>query len=245
MSTEMNHEWALGLSELTRQTISPHFALHLLEKVGIKTTEEDKQMFYSCSSIEEIVTRLADSGTIQKLFLDDNDVGKSKLCEFYVALRCEAKLGGIKGGDVWGAFKYAELIEAGLIEVKACGPTEGHNWAPRIVSGYQKDLTYDVLVIVGLRETYNPCRARLFVIPASKLQSVLEKWRLKNRNDPRPQISISQRKYHAQSGVLNNWYKYELSDHSRLKNLIAVYLTGETKRLITYSSPQMSFFDFL
>lgn len=212
-----------------QQSYIADFALALLGKVGIPVGEADRQLFFGCKSIEDIMFRLSESGTIEKLFLAGTGTGLGRLGEFYIALRCEARWETRPGYDVWGAFEYARSIEAGKIEVKTSKPSSNRDhWYPRI-SGYEKKLRMDVLAFLGMKDSFNPCEASLFIIPKKSLIDVANKWwnDEKKRDDPRPRIAISKNRFNLRTGHLNSWHEYQVSNHSKSREIIAMYTAGD------------------
>lgn len=130
------------------------------------------------------------------------------------------------GYDVRGAFEYENMLEAGMIEVKTCEPGSSTAWQPRMTDINSKVIA-DVLVFVGLLESYNPCDARLFAIPKSVLTSEVEKRIKRNPKENRPEISVSKNRVNNNTGQVNQWYEFELVNHSKLLRRITRYVHGD------------------
>ncbi len=205
------------------QYISEYRAWLLLEKVmGGKVNKHDFDLFMGCQTVEDVMNRLSESEIINALFLNGSQTGLGRLGEFYVSLRCESEWKPSIGYDTYGAFPYGDKVIAGTIEVRTCSPTRDDNWKPRL-TGNGKMVMYDVLVVVGMLDSFNPCDAKLFVIPGQVARLESERQMKNNEVRDRPQISIQKNPIYA---MRPKWYEYLLVNHSELKTQVSMFVHG-------------------
>lgn len=209
------------------QPISENYVRFLLEAVlpqGI--TISDEQLFNGCTTVEDIMFRLTESEVIKSLFLRGSMDGIGRLGEFYVALRTMKEWSPRPGFDIWGAFEYLKDITTGRIEVKTLTPSSTrHQWDPRI-TGNTIEVQADVLVVIGMLDSYNPCEASLFIIPKHVLVPIAEEHKRKGTSD-RPRISIIKHRHNPQTKKQNPWWEYEVINHVMTKEVITQYVHGD------------------
>lgn len=223
------------------QPISENLVLYKLEKVlGRPPNETDRRFLVDCRCVEDFVTLISES-YIGDVFIKGCNAGLGRLGEFYVSLRCEKAVAWEPGAgyDLWGAWRYDDLVKAGKVEVKTCGvlPPKSKSWLPRI-SGYLDEMVADVVVFVCMTKTLNPCQAKTFVIPRSALADIFQKQ--KGRGKTRPQISIAAKEVNAHTKQRNRWYEFLALDHTMIKERIGEYVHGKFSILPTIS--QLSLF---
>jgi hypothetical protein len=208
------------------QPMSANLVLYKLEKVfGRPPNDEDRRLLSSCKCVEDFVTLI--TKTYVGDFIRGSGAGLGQLGEFYVSLRCEKAVAweSRPGYDLWGAWRYDDLVKAGKVEVKTCGslPPKSDSWSPRI-SGYLSELVADVVVFVCMTASFNPCYAKLFVVPRYALVDTFNEQ--KARSNTRPRISISQHEINRHTKQRNSWYEFLLRDHTSLKESIGNYIHG-------------------
>jgi hypothetical protein len=212
------------------QPISTNLVLYQLEKVlGRAPNEEDRRLLEPCKCVEDFMSLISET-YIGDIFLKGSSTGRGRLGEFYTALRLEKAISWepMPGYDLWGAFKYEDLIKAGKVEVKTVTWAKGdsrHGWYPRI-SGTLDTFVADVVIVIGLTESLNPCHARLFVIPKKALVDTFTEQK-DIKKIARPRISIARHEYHRQTGEKSQWYEYLLVNHTKLKERIGEHLFGQ------------------
>lgn len=209
------------------QPISENYVWFLLETVLRRAPgAADRELFAGCTTVEDVMFRLSESDVIKTLFLRGTMDGIGRLGEFYIAMRTMKEWAPRTGYDVWGAFEYLKAITTGKVEVKTCSPSATrHQWDPRI-TGNDVELRADVLVVLGMHDSYNPCDATMFVIPRHALEPVVAEHRARGSKD-RPRISIIKHRYNPQTNKQSPWYEYEVSPHARVKEVIAQYVHGD------------------
>jgi len=227
------------LPEEYQQSVSENYVLFLLEKVfrGHKPNKYTIELLKGCLTVEEVITRISESDLIQELFLKESYTGLGRLGEFYIALRCGKEWAPRQGFDIWGAFEYHDLIEVGKVEVKTCSPTNRSNWGIRITDTKQ-EIKYDVLVLIGMLKTFNPCQARIFVIPKEVLIPIVEKG-IQSGNKGRIRLGISTNQTNSYTGKINRWYEYECPNHVNLVERITQYIHND----FVVTSEQLPLFD--
>lgn len=209
------------------QPISENYVWFLLETVLRKApTVADRELFAGCKTIEDIMFRLSESEVIRTLFLNGPMDGIGRLGEFYIALRTMKEWAPRAGYDLRGVFEYLHRIEAGTIEVKTLSPSKTRPlWDPRI-TGNNIELRADVLIVLGMHESINPCDATLFAIPRHALEGAVAEHLARSSKD-RPRISIRKQRINPQTRKQNPWYEYEVLNHSMVKDFIAQYVHGD------------------
>lgn len=209
------------------QPISENYVWFLLETVmrqGLAVA--DRGLLQGCSTVEDVMFRLSESEVIKSLFLRGSMDGIGRLGEFYVAMRTQKEWASRPGFDLFGAFEYLKAITTGKIEVKTLSPsTTRHQWDPR-VTGNNIEIRADVLVVLGMLNSFNPCDASMFVIPKHALEPIVAQHIAKGGRD-RPRLSISKQRIHPTTHRTNPWYEYEVVNHSMLKDVITQYVHGD------------------
>lgn len=223
------------------QRINENLVLYKLEKaLRRKPTEKDRQRLAGCKCVEDFMELITET-YIGDVFVKGSGAGLGRLGEFYVALRCEIGVTweSRPGYDLWGAWRYDDLVKAGKIEVKTCGilPKSANSWQPRIAGGLDK-MVADVVVIICMTDSYNPCYAKMFVIPQSALVETFkeQKTRCSKR---RPRIAIAQNEINNHTKTRNRWYEFLLIDHTKLKGRIREYIHG---RFVITTVEQLALF---
>jgi len=225
------------ISELF-QEVDYHLLMHQLSKVlGHEPNEATKELLRGVRWVPGIFERITAPDLFEDIAFYKNTTGKGRLGEFYIAIITEAQWDprkNVRGYDLMDVYKEGDKAGVTRIQVKTAGPltefTDNNQWRPWIVNENGL-LEYDVLVIVALREDYNPCNASLFVIPASKL-SDLVKTGMKR-------IPIATNRYWGgdlrHSYKLNQWYEYELPPraHNSLRSRIAKIACRENFIILT------------
>jgi len=178
---------------------------------------------------------LLDTSPVRHLFLSGTSEGLGNLREFYTALLLEAQWTPRPGYDVRKIFEIRSGLKIGKVEVRGCRPnTKGPRWRVRI-SDSQGDLTSDVIVIVCMKESYDPCFADLFAIPSQALENVISEIRSRRESkgispkDPRVKIRIYKERIDSYKNSINKWWEYWVPDHSELKMIVTSYIEGDFK----------------
>lgn len=206
-----------GMVEISQWAIF----LLLEETFGRKLTPDMQRRFERCRCAQDVVTVIAEDWIDEFLRID-----LWRLCQLYVALLGGFRLArpNTKGYDALDCFELHGAIKAGTIQVKHGGISKSPAWIVEIAS---KDgsANYGALVYCAMRQTRNPSKGHLLVIPREDLQPVLDSGNTR--------IVISKNKFYARKGAMNRWWEYHLVDHSRLRSRVGKYIHGEPVVSIT------------
>ncbi len=207
------------------QKISNYMFFMLLEKVlGQPLSNGERRHFQGCRCVEDFMAVLIESPIYRKLAVEGNPIGQWKLGELYTCLRCDMRWEPRSGFDLWGALEYQKMITAGRVEVKTGGIIQSSDWIVQI-TGRKKVLIADVLVFVGMVDSYNPCDSVLLAIPKEILEPEVD--RQLRKRDRIPYISINKCRFSKKTRRMNKWYEFEVYDHSQLRQYIAQYVHGD------------------
>jgi len=209
------------------QPISENLVFYKLEKVlGRSPNDEDRKFLSRCRCVEDFMVLIAET-YIGDVFIKGSGIGLGRLGEFYVSLRCEKAVEWepTAGYDLWGAWRYEDLVKGGKVEVKTSAQQGNYNWSVRI-AGQLSEFVADVVVFVCLDKSLNPCREKMFVIPRDALIDTFCEQKTERPHD-RPRISIAKTQINNNTGQQNRWYEYLLMDHTKLKERIGEYVFGQ------------------
>lgn len=214
----------MGIGE---KEISKHlFKLTLEKALGRPLSKDDEAIFEGCVTIKDFISRLLQSNIINAIFLQDF-VGRARLGEFYVALCANAQLAkpNQECFDCYTVSEQGKKLRTRMIQVKTSYAPRRRDWVFNLTNKKQ-ETGYDVLILIGYVDEFNPLDAAIFVIPEADLRPIIEREIDKGISGEIPITIAKQRRFRG-VGKLNKWYEYQVVDHTKIKHIVEEHRQGD------------------